>query len=998
MLRPWWCAVVLAAAGAAVADNPRPANPKLAPPSDDEIDKPKAKDKKPAKDKDKDEDDADDPAKKFPPFDKFTKGAEVIGGGLLTLYKKDNSVYLELEQQHLNRPFLLPVAVARGATMGGDTLNFGEEWVVLFKKVAPDTVQLVRRNTRYRAEGNAAAGKAVEQQYLDSVLMALPVKTMNAGKGSVLIDLNQIFFSDFGQFGLGSVDASRTTWGKVKSFKKNVELEVQATFSSGGFSFFGSRFGGTDGVIDPRGVTVVLHYGLAEMPEGGYQPRYADSRVGHFLTAVKDFSKDNPDTSFVRMINRWRLERADGSSWKEGGRLVPPKKRIVYWIEDTVPDEYRTAVREAILEWNKAFEKVGFKDAIEVRQQDGQEFDPEDISYATFRWTTRDGGGAIGPSRANPLTGEILDADILFDGSFTQMYRQEFKLLRDDSGRPVEPDSAIMAQHKGWDLPFHPLAFRGSPFGWNDRAGPTEAPVPPEARRWQRLAAGPHGYCQCAAHKRGELALAGFSAALVAREEDDKPAKKRKRPGDEDEADKPKDKAKKDDDKKDKPKKDEPDDEDDDKPGSKELEKLLQQAVKEIAMHEVGHTLGLRHNFKASTMLANKDLHNTDITRKRGLVGSVMDYTPANIAPKGTTQGDYFTTTIGPYDYWAIEYAYKPVSGGSDGEKAELDKIAKRVATPELVFGTDEDLYGSADPFINLWDLGRDPLQFGKDRIKLAESLLPKLADTAVDKGESYARLRMAFGMVLGQYGDAAYLASKYVGGTVVSRDHRGDPDGRDPLAPVAGDKQREALAFLKESILTDKPFQFPPELLRKLGQEKWYHWGSYGMFFGGGGEFPVNERVLGIQRIAIDELLSGDTLGRLQNQARTAKKGDKPLTVAEVFRALTDSVFADLKGKDAKPADSVVMRNLHRAYVQKLAELVLGPKSDAGRFFFLFFSGGGSVPADAKALARFHLKEVGEKVATALKGEADDTAKAHLMELQERIAKVLDAKPAANE
>ena len=99
-------------------------------------------------------------------------------------------------------------------------------------------------------------------------------------------------------------------------------------------------------------------------------------------------------------------------------------------------------------------------------------------------------------------------------------------------------------------------------------------------------------------------------------------------------------------------------------------------------MHEVGHTLGLRHNFKASTMLANKDLHNTEVTRKRGLVGSVMDYTPANIAPKGQTQGDYFTTTLGPYDYWAIEYAYKPVSGGSDGEKAELDKIAKKVATP----------------------------------------------------------------------------------------------------------------------------------------------------------------------------------------------------------------------------------------------------------------------------------------------------------------------------
>ena len=173
-----------------------------------------------------------------------------------------------------------------------------------------------------------------------------------------------------------------------------------------------------------------------------------------------------------------------------------------------------------------------------------------------------------------------------------------------------------------------------------------------------------------------------------------------------------------------------------------------------------------------------------------------MDSSPANIAPKGTTQGDYFTTTLGPYDYWGHRVRLQADRRGPDGEKDELDKIARKVARPDLVYGTDEDLFGSADPFINLWDLGRDPLQFGKDRIKLAESLLPKLADSAIDDGESYARLRLAFTMLLYQYGDASYLAARYVGGTAVNRDHKGDPDGRDPLAPVAGDRQREALAF----------------------------------------------------------------------------------------------------------------------------------------------------------------------------------------------------------
>src|SRR5277367_2888704 len=114
-------------------------------------------------------------------------------------------------------------------------------------------------------------------------------------------------------------------------------------------------------------------------------------------------------------------------------------------------------------------------------------------------------------------------------------------------------------------------------------------------------------------------------------------------------------------------------------------------------MHEVCHTLGLRHNFKASTMLKNEQLHDLNITRKQGLVGSVMDYAPTNIAPKGVKQGDYFTTTIGPYDYWAIEYAYKPLTGGTEGEYDKLTEIAKKIAQPGLDYTTDEDLFTSSD-------------------------------------------------------------------------------------------------------------------------------------------------------------------------------------------------------------------------------------------------------------------------------------------------------------
>src|SRR5262249_2967698 len=157
-------------------------------------------------------------------------------------------------------------------------------------------------------------------------------------------------------------------------------------------------------------------------------------------------------------------------------------------------------------------------------------------------------------------------------------------------------------------------------------------------------------------------------------------------------------------------------------------------------------------------------------------------YLPVNLAPKGVKQGDYFTTTIGPYDYWAIEYAYKPLDGGTEGELPKLREIAKHGAKMGHDYGTDEDMYGTSDPLINAFDLGAGPMKFAMDRILLSEELMKNLADKVVDKGEGYQRVRQAFNLLLRQYGDGAYLVAAFVGGEYAHRDHRDDPDGRDPF------------------------------------------------------------------------------------------------------------------------------------------------------------------------------------------------------------------------
>jgi len=860
---------------------------------------------------------AQESEKKYEAFDHLIAGAKSYDG-LFKLHQKDEHLYAEIRPDQFNHPFLAPIALARGASMGGHTLNSDEQWVLMFKR-SGDKVFLVRRNVHFQARKDLPVDRAVETSYTDSILLALRIRSINQLRQTVVIDLADIFLTNFANLNYGHLDPSRTTWHKIKAFPRNIELQVSATFSGPGSD---------DSVIDPRGNTVVIHYGLVELPDSHYQPRAADDRVGHFLTVLKDFSSDSRDTAYVRYVNRWRLERVDGSAWKEGGKLAPPKKKIVFWIEKSVPDEYRAAVREGILEWNKAFEKIGFRDAIEVRQQESEDFDPEDVNFNTFRWITSDLGYAMGPSRANPFTGEIIDADIIFDASMIRYYKGDQQILKNGRGLMEEPISLIQASRRGWALPQSALQI-DNPGRWNDRALPAE-----EAQKLGQIMSIRQGLCQCASQKHNELGLAmmALSARLNL------------------------------------------------KPGDKLPDEMIQQVIKETAMHEVGHTLGLRHNFKGSTMLKHEQLHDTAVTRKSGLVASVMDYNPVNLAPKGVKQGDFFTTTIGPYDYWAIEYAYKPLTGGTEGEQVELKKIAGRGAEQGLDYGTDEDLFTTHDPMVNQWDLGSDPMKFGQERMVLAEELMKGLAERVVESGEGYQRARQAFNLLLRQYGDAAFLTAHFIGGEHINRDHKGDANARDPQVPVKGAKQRDALLFLQKHILTDQPFQFPPEVLRKLAADRWLHWGTEWQIMSGV-DFPIHERIGRIQRVVLNELLSGNTLSRVQNVALKADPSESPLLVAEIFRALTDSIYADLPSGD-KPAaskSSIVRRNLQRDYLRELGRLVLR----------------GNAPPDARSLARMHLRDVGKRIDLALadkKLTQDDTIRAHLEESKEQIAKVLNA------
>src|SRR5574341_1317778 len=244
--------------------------------------------------------------------------------------------------------------------------------------------------------------------------------------------------------------------------------------------------------------------------------------------------------------------------------------------------------------------------------------------------------------------------------------------------------------------------------------------------------------------------------------------------------------------------------------------------ILELTAHEVGHPLALRHNFRGSQVNTTAQLHDRKRTDQVGVMASVMDYSAANVAPKGQTQGNYFMTNIGSYDEWAIQYAYTPVAGAKtpQDELPELRKIASRVADPLVPYNTDEDAgFGprAVDPSTTHNDMAGDNLVWFNQQFGLVRDLFANMEAKLERPGENYAILRRAFNRMQGEYFVGAMGASKYIGGLYINRDHVGDPNGRPPFVPVPAARQREALKFLTDKVWAADAFQVQAQLLNKL-------------------------------------------------------------------------------------------------------------------------------------------------------------------------------------
>lgn len=859
------------------------------------------------------------------PFAEIIKDAKEQPG-LFTLWTRDEKVWIELRPEQFDKLYYLQANMNRGVMSAGSELSGARAMlrgnIITFRKIG-NNVQLIARNFSNFARPATPIALATADGTSDSLLASAPVASApHPEKKTVLVEANALLLGDIPMITSTLDSAYRSGYGldRPNSYFREVVARDDATTFDVTAHFSVPKLPTpspmptpspvpqprpVNGVPDPRSFFLGLFYTLSKLPDEPMHPRAADGRIGHFNQPQWDFSDNQSAFARKYVVNRWRLEKKDPNA-----ALSEPKKPITYWLDKNIPVEYRDTVKAGVLEWNKAFEKIGFKDAIRVEQQpDDAKWSTHETGRASVRWYVdySDGALAVGPSRIDPRTGEILDADITIGNGWVTLPRR----------RSLEQYPRPM-----------PALSSGTASIAADEMVATFLPRKPAA-------AAPHNHADDPSHEfcsYGDSAIdeASFALDLLTM-----------RAGD--------------------------------TLDPKEAERIVHATLKDVVTHEVGHTLGFRHNFRASTIYMQAQLSDAAFTRTHGLGGSVMDYNAFNVALDREPQGEYVMSTLGPYDYWAVEYAYRELPAAS--EKDELAKIAARSNEPLLAYGTDEEVAGDfdgMDPLVNQRDIGGDPLEFARRRVQLSRELFDRLQARQLAAGESYDVLTRNFASGLAQLGLAFELSSKYVGGVVYLRDQAGS--GRTPMTPVPADKQRAALKLVTDNLFAASGFNLKPEFVSRLTEAA----------LDRGYTPPVDRSLdmtlLSMQTQTLDRLLSPRVAERIQNARSKLAAPESALTLDELYATLTRAIWGDGPGSlEATPA----RRALQREHVRRLAAIITKP-------------GAGTASGDARALHRLTAKTLLAKAQQA-KGNAklSAQARAHLDEISDTLDAALKAQAA---
>jgi hypothetical protein len=835
------------------------------------------------------------------PFAEVSKDAKEVKG-FFTLWQKDEKTWIEIRPDQIDRPFLFSTVLVRGiAQLPFVPGLLGNSEVASFHRVG-NQLQLVARNTMFRTPADSPLARAARDSVSDSIIASAPVVSApHAERKSFLVEANALLLADVAGIGtlidtayrIGyALDARNSSIERARSAAEDTTIAVSLHYAVAKLPAPPTTPPppGTPtptpprALADPRSFLLGVQYRFAQLPGPPMAARMADERVGYFVDEHRDLARDYALDPRVRVINRWRLEKKD-----PGAALSEPRQPIVAWLDRNIPADLRPAVEAGVLEWNKAFEQAGFRNAIVVRQQpDDADWDTLEGRHMAVKWfvdSTVAGTAAIGPHQSDPRTGEILYGAVLIPDVWARISGQRF-------GEVLPPR--------------------------------VQAPA-----GLSRLLPGQ----QCT-YAFDALEQAGFSFELLV----ERGAFAR---------------------------------------DSEAARRFILDSIKEVVMHEVGHALGLRHNFKGSSAIRLDQLRDAAFTEKYGLSSSIMDYVPENIPLESEARtGRLQMDTIGTYDRWAIEWGYKEFAA-ADEAKALAALAARSATDPLLAYATDEDAGGDGtitglpaglDPRANRFDLGDDSLAYFRRQLALTRELLNRTQHRTLDADDDYRLYRRNLERGLRQMRGVAPNVAKYVGGLYVNRDRAGS--GRPLLTPVEAARQRDALRLLTAELFSTSSFAFEPKFMQRLGIDEFARDSS-------GPDFSLPSAVLDIQRPVLDQLMSEAVALRLANAESKTADPRTLLGFAEVQSTLTGAVWSELAtGQDI----GTLRRNLQREHLRRLASALVRPIS--------------TVAADVRSVQRQEAEKlvVRLKRALATKGRRSDVAQAHLAESLATLREALAA------
>ena len=798
------------------------------------------------------------------PYSEIITSKAKTDKGLLVTHRVEDKYYFEIPDSLLNREILIVNRISKapaGARAGflgyaGDQIS---ENVITFER-GPNN-KLFLRSISYQEVGKDSAGmyQSVRNSNLQPIaasfdIKALAMDSVTKAKGSVIemtdyiMGDNDILFFDARvkrALGITSYQRENSYITDVRSFTKNVEVRTVKTYIRTPSSSLGSSatpsisFGPATGTP----TTFELNSSMVLLPGIAMKPRYFDPRVGFFATSYTDFDANPQGVEQIKMITRWRLEPKPEDVEKYlKGELVEPQKQIVYYIDPATPRKWVSYLIQGVNDWNVAFEKAGWKNAITARvaPTDDSSWSLEGAGYSAIVYKPSDVANASGPNVHDPRSGEILESHI-------NWYHNVMNLVRD------------------WYIV-------------------QTAAVDPRARSLR------------------------FPDSLMG------------------------------------------------------------QLIRFVSSHEVGHTLGLRHNYGSSSTVPVENLRNKAWVEANGHTPSIMDYARFNYVaqPEDNISEKGLFPRIGDYDKWAIEWGYRwmPQAKTPEDEVPLLNKMTiEKLKDKRYWFGTEIDF---DDPRGQNEDLGDNAAKASGYGIKNLQRIIAKLPEWTKEPNKDYSGLNEIYGQVVSQFNRYMGHVAKSIGGIYTTPKTVEQSGTVVEFVPEA--KQKEAMLFLQQQLFKTPKWIVDNNISNYIGTNKLTTIGN-------------------IQNNILSRLISNNTFNKL---FRFEAEGKNAYTAAKMLTDLRRGIWSELT---THQSIDIYRRSLQKSFVESLNKIV--SPEPGGTFVLtpLGFSASASTSktSDAISIAKAQLRSLASDIRTALPAYKDAASRAHLQDELDRIAQALN-------